>query len=228
MEWVAGTYLAQDKVAAEEIWGGLDSHEDNRVKFGLPSRLISKVFLFRLVFGGTAYSYSVDPDFASVGFSQKKWQLAIDAFYRKYVGWAEWHKGLMQEATTTGKIILSTGREFEFSPSIKRGEPVWPRTTILNYPVQSTAADLMVIARISLRNRMRKLNLKSLLICTVHDSIVIDCPDDEYKLVCKLCHEVFRDIPANFEKLFGHKFNLPMRCEVLYGKTLGTMEEFKV
>jgi hypothetical protein len=47
LEWVAGTYLSQDKIAMQEIWDGLDSHEDNRVKFNLPSRLIAKIFVFR-------------------------------------------------------------------------------------------------------------------------------------------------------------------------------------
>ena len=47
LEWIAGTFLSQDKVAMEEIWSGMDQHSDNQKTFGLPSRLIAKVFVFR-------------------------------------------------------------------------------------------------------------------------------------------------------------------------------------
>lgn len=47
LEWVSAAYLSQDKLAIQEIWDKLDSHSDNQQRFGLPSRLIAKVFLFR-------------------------------------------------------------------------------------------------------------------------------------------------------------------------------------
>ena len=48
LDWLAATYLSQDSVAIEEIWSGFDLHTDNQKAFGLPSRLIAKVFLFRI------------------------------------------------------------------------------------------------------------------------------------------------------------------------------------
>lgn len=47
LEWVVGTYLAQDKIAYEEIWNKVDQHTLNQEAFGLPSRLIAKKFVFR-------------------------------------------------------------------------------------------------------------------------------------------------------------------------------------
>lgn len=47
LEWFVGSWLAQDKVAYEEIFQGKDQHTDNQTKFNLPSRLIAKVFVFR-------------------------------------------------------------------------------------------------------------------------------------------------------------------------------------
>ena len=86
----------------------------------------------------------------------------------------------------------------------------------------------MILARISMYNRMKKRGLKSILVSTVHDSIVADCPDNEVEEVCNMFHEVFRDIPSNFERIFGKKFNLPMKAEVLYGNNLNQMEEYKI
>jgi len=221
LEWVAATYLSQDPVAIEEIIQGADQHSDNMERLHLPSRLIAKIFVFRLIFGGTAWAYANDPDFAEVKGNEKFWQDVIDKFYNKYKGLHKWHKEIMHEAIDKGRLVMPTGRVYTFSPV--KGE--WPRTQILNYPVQGLGHDLMAISRVSLYKRMRKLRLKSLLISTVHDSIVSDCPSNEINIMIQLHKDVFRDIPINFKRLFGMEFNLPMRVELEQGMTWGTTEE---
>lgn len=47
LEIVVAAYLSQDLVLMDELANGKDLHEDNRSKFGLPSRLIAKVLGFR-------------------------------------------------------------------------------------------------------------------------------------------------------------------------------------
>ena len=83
LEWVGATYLSQDQVALKEIWGSVDQHADNQTRFGLPSRLVAKTFVFRLIYGGSAYSYANDPNFRDIG-NEKFWQGVIDQFYDKY------------------------------------------------------------------------------------------------------------------------------------------------
>jgi DNA polymerase I-like protein with 3'-5' exonuclease and polymerase domains len=130
----------------------------------------------------------------------------------------------MQEATTTGMLRMPTGRIYHYSPEERRGDLVWPRTTILNYPVQGTGADIMCIARVSFARRFIQRGITGRLISTVHDSIVVDVEDHEVDKVCKMFHEVFDDIPMNFKRIFGVEFNLPTRCEVEYGKNLKEMQ----
>ena len=69
--------MSQDKTAHKEIWAEVDQHTDNQLRLNLPSRLIAKTFVFRLIYGGSAYSYANDPDFASVSKSEKYWQDTI-------------------------------------------------------------------------------------------------------------------------------------------------------
>lgn len=195
----------------------MDQHTENQKRFGLPSRLIAKTFVFRLIYGGSAYSYANDPDFTSVSTKERFWQRVIDEFYSKYSGVANWHTALMSEATTTGKLRMPTGRFFGYHSTQRNGDLVWPRTCILNYPVQGTAADLMAIARVSFFRRFKAGKFTGVLISTIHDSIVVDVPNEEVEAVCKLFEEVFRDIPLNYERIFGVKFPLPCRCEVSYG-----------
>jgi DNA polymerase I-like protein with 3'-5' exonuclease and polymerase domains len=217
MEWLTAVYLSQDKVGIDELAANFDQHGDNQRRLSLPTRLVAKTFLFRLLFGGTAYSYALDPDFSYISNDAGYWQDAIDGFYDKYKGIKQWHDTLMQQAQMTGLISISTGRVWKFTPYLKNGELKFPRTRILNYPVQGLGADLMSLARVSLWRRLNTEGLKSLLISTVHDSILLDCPSSEVDRVVKLCYNVWSDIPKNFEKAFGVPFNLETRVEVQIG-----------
>lgn len=219
-------FLSQDPVLIQEIRDGADLHTDNQNRFGLPSRLIAKIFNFRLLYGGSAYSYANDPEFMSISKSDKYWQEVIDAYYDKYKGIKEWHKKLVKEAVEKGRIISPTGREYRFEKyngNIKD-------TQVKNYIVQGTGADLMALARVSFYNRIKKLGLKEcLLVNTVHDSIVVDINPKvcDNKVVARTMHEVFDDLPKNFEKLFLTPFNVPMECEVLQGEDWENMVEIK-
>ena len=224
LEWRCASFLSQDEVASKEIWNDVDQHSDNQNRFGLPSRLIAKTFVFRLIYGGSAYSYANDPNFAEVSKSEKFWDKVIEEFYLKYKGLHRWHIKLMQEATSTRKVCLPTGRIYEFEPTIRNGQKVFPRTTILNYPVQGLGADLMTIARVSLFNRMKGKFKDAKLVNTVHDSIIIDCDDRHTDELSQMMLDVFEDVPKNFQKLFGVEFNLPMKAEVQIGNNWKDME----
>lgn len=225
IEWYAGSFLSGCPVAREELINNYDIHSANVAAFGLPTRLVAKTFLFRLIYGGTCYSYAEDPDFTHVSTSQKFWQNAIDKFHAKYVGWDRWWIELMQEASTTGRIVNPyTGRTYEYERNWK-GD--WPETTIKNYIVQGFAADLMAIARVSFSRRFHNMGIEGVLLNTVHDSIVVDVPSYEVERVVRLFHEVFRDLPQNFERIFKKEFNLPLRCEVAVGPNMSDIEEVK-
>lgn len=226
LEWLVCAYLSGDPVAHEEIVNNVDQHSANQERFKLPSRLIAKTFVFRLIYGGSAYSYANDPDFTGVSTSERFWQGVIDEFYTKYNGIAKWHTALTTEATTTGKLRMPTGRFFNFNSVQRNGNLVWPLTTIRNYPVQGTAADLMSIARVSFSKRFLRGGFLGKQISTIHDSIVVDVPTEEVEAVCILFEEVFKDIPMNYKRIFGVEFPLPTRCEVSYGPNKYSLQTY--
>ena len=241
LEWVVGSYLSKDGLAYEEIFAGVDIHTVNQIAFKLPGwkdaaqglktkdaafgRLIAKIFLFRLMYGGSAYSYANDPEFTSVSTSEKYWQKVIDAFYDKYKGFANWHISIVQEVTTTGKLVMPTGRIYTFERD-SRGD--WPITTIKNYPVQGLGADIMSLVRVSFSRRFLEKGFVGKQINTVHDSIVVDAPSNEVEAIAKLFHEVFRDLPANFERVFKVPFDLPLRAEVSCGNNMKQLTEIEI
>lgn len=215
-------YLSQDPILLEEVTNKIDIHEENRIRFGLPSRLIAKKFKFRLIYGGSAYSYANDPEFKEVHYNQNQWQKVIDEYYNKYKGLANWHKNILQEVIRNGYIRMPTGRIFEYKKD-SRGN--WPETTIKNYPVQGTGADIMSIIRISFRNKWIQNKIEGKRISTVHDSIVVDVPSKEQDRVVQMFYDVYKEMPNNFEKLFKVKYNLPIFCEVSIGNNLYDLEE---
>jgi DNA polymerase I-like protein with 3'-5' exonuclease and polymerase domains len=226
IEWRVALDLSGDKVGIQEILDGVDQHEDNRKRFNLPSRLIAKTFLFRLLYGGSAYAYANDSSFASVSGRVSFWQNVIDETYTKYRGLAKWHEDLIREVSTTGKLRVPTGREYVYS-RVKnyKGELEWPRTTILNYPVQGYAADLVQIARVSAWRRLRD---KAVFFNTVHDDIELDVvnnPELCYNISIEL-EKVFEDVPSNMKRIYGYDMKVPMSGEVSFGHNLKDMIEF--
>lgn len=209
----------------QEVLDGEDTHALNQVAFGLPSRLISKIYLFRTIFRGTGYSFANDPDFSHVSSSSDYWDDINEKFFKKYNGINECHYKWKSLCENGQPIVSPLGREWDIPLMNSYGKINWTQFT--NYPVQGTGADVMMLARISLSNRLKKLGWPVLLIQTVHDSIVVDCPSEYVQRMCNLFHEVFKDLQANIKKLFGYEWVVPLECEVKAGPNQKDMKEIK-
>ena len=123
---------------------------------------------------------------------------------------------------------MPTGRVYHFPLTRNKitNELEVPERAIKNYPVQGLGADVMSVARVSFFKRWKDIgDIKGVLCNTVHDSIVCDIQSSEVARVRDLCHSVFSDLPDNFGRVFGKRFNLPLCCEVLGGDNMTDMEE---
>lgn len=197
-------------------------HQFNKNAFNLPSRLIAKKFLFRWIYYGSAYAYAADPQFSSVSTDVEYWEDVINKYYNKYLGIKALHTKLFHEAMTTGKIISPTGRHYFYKRyRNKRGELVWPKTKIVNHINQGLGADLMSLTRVLFRRRLIDRGLQSVVITSIHDSIVIDCPTIELSIVKQELIETLNDVPRNFNQLFKPKvpLTLEFRGEFNCGST---------
>lgn len=222
LELVVAAELSDDPVLKQEIIDKANIHENNRQRFNLPERVIAKIFVFRLIYGGSAYSYAHDPAFMHISSKEKYWQVIIDEFYDKYKGIRKWHNTLINQAKLNGQLEIPSGRIYPITPDFSKKEP-WPLTVIKNYPVQGFGADLVMLARLEAKKRMR--GMKSLLISTIHDSIVADCPDDEVQVVGKILNDSVEAVPALCKHIFGYDFSLPLTAEVQYGVNKKDMKE---
>lgn len=230
LEVVCCAYLSRDKVLMAEIRNGDDLHGDNQQKFGFPERRIAKIFVFRLIYGGTAYSYALDPDFNWISTSWKYWQRAIDAFYEKYEGVYRWHEFLVGVVSKKWKLVLPTGRTFPYSMvRVQNGEMIMPRTTILNYPVQGLGAEMVKLARVMAFNELMARDWEGdrpLLVSSVHDSLLVDSPKEHTDDVARLLTKSINTAPLEFERIFNESFDLPLLAEIKTGSNMGNMAEY--
>lgn len=217
----------------------MDIHENNRDRFKLGGkryvvgeskadsdarklgRLIAKIFKFRLIYGGTAYSYANDSDFMGVSSSEKYWQGIIDEYYTKYKGIRKWHSTLIDTAIRDGQLEIPSGRFYPIIPNYSKREP-WPHTIIKNYPVQGFGADLVMLARLQAAKLLKEAKKAGrlgscILISTIHDSIVGDCVKAEVEEFGRLLKQSVEDVPMLCKKAFGYPFSLPLTAEVEYG-----------
>lgn len=234
LEWRTVVELSQDPVGLKEIEDGLDFHSINQETFGLPDRLTSKIYLFRTIFNwGKGYAFTVDPKFMHVSTSVKFWDDVGKKFYEKYNGIDKLYHKNLEIITKKQPIIGPLGREWLISPFDKDGNFNLPYTKAVNYPTQGTGADVMMLARISFWNKLKKIpdlfhNVK--LISTVHDSINTDVNHKEVDIkdVARLFNDVFKDLPKNIEKIFGYKWKTPLACETKAGMDMKNMLKLKV
>lgn len=231
LEVVVAAELSGDKVLSQEIIDKVDIHGVNQVAFNLgegkQGRLIAKIFKFRLIYGGSAYSYAHDSDFMSVSTSEKFWQNVIDRYYAKYYGIAEWHKLIVEEAQINRRLTIPSGRFFPIDPDFSKRNP-WPLTIIKNYPVQGFGADLVMLARIRARRLIRDSGLEAKLISTIHDSIVVDTPSKNVYNISKILKQSIEEVPQLCKRTFNYDFKLPMTCEIQAGPNKLQMEEIKI
>lgn len=233
LEWCTYLFLSQDRIGIDEWHGVLadptknDIHKDNQTKFSLPSRLIAKIFLFRWIYRGSAYAYSRDNDFISVSSDIDYWQSVIDSYYSKYYGIYKTHMQFIELAIRQGFIVSPFGRVHEFTPKKTFRGLVYNESDITNHPNQGLGADVVSMIRVMTKHKMDRSKLKkSKLINTVHDSIVIDAPNEEVEPVACLFSQIFRDVPKALSNHFSVNWNIPIKEEITVGHNMKELSEY--
>jgi len=209
LEFRTAAYLSQDKVAINEVSTGFDVHSYTAkviTDAGQPTdRQTAKAHTFAPLYGATGFGRT--PAEAEY----------YTHFTQKYRGVAEWHSRLAKEAIETRKITTPSGREFSFPDVVRKVTGrVSHFTQIKNYPVQSFAtADIVPIALLHIDDLLQ--DMKSCIVNTVHDSIVIDVHPDEESQVINVIDETNKALPYLITQRWGVEFNVPLLLEAKIG-----------
>jgi len=209
LEFRVAAFLSQDTTAMKEIDTGFDVHSYTAKvisEAGQPtSRQDAKAHTFAPLFGATGYGRS--PAEAAY----------YTHFIKKYKGIAAWHKKLGDEAIRFQKITNVGGRQYAF-PNTERRPNGMPTnfTMIKNYPVQGFATgDCVPVVLLELEDRL--MSMRSKVVNSVHDSMVIDIHPYEKDQVIEIINTLNMDLNEIIYKYYKVKMNVPLLLEAKIG-----------
>ena len=214
LEFRTAVYLAQDKQGMEDIKNNIDVHQYTADIIGV-SRQDAKAHTFKPLYGGVTGTED-----------EKRY---YTKFLEKYKDIKTWHEKLQSEAIRYKRIKLPTGREYAF-PFAERTP--WGGSTygtqIKNYPVQGFAtADIVPMACINIYKIMQDKGVKSLLVNTVHDSIVADVYPGEEDVMSEIFKQGTSDVIPSLKTYYNINFNVPLDTESKIGINWLQMEDIK-
>jgi len=216
LEFNVAAFLTQDPQAIRDIESGADIHRYTAsVLYNKPESEItseerrkSKPNTFGPLYGKVTGSPAQTAYF--------------DAFRAKYSviekTFQDWITNVLKTKklrTATGLIFYWPGAELKPSGYVVGGNQV------RDYPIQNLAsAEICMAGLRNLRERIAELNLKSFVNNTVHDSIVLECPEDEVETVENILQECLIDEVVEYlDKMYGIKYNIPLEIDIKIGDT---------
>ena len=186
--------IADDKTMQDAFRSGEDFHTVTAATvFGVSPeevtpqmRRSAKAVNFGIVYGISDFSLAGD-----IGVSRKEARAYIDGYLGHYTGVKAYMKNVVENAREKGYVETSYGRRRSL-PELKSTNfnvRSGAERMALNTPIQGTAADIIKLAMIRVRNRMQQEHLSARLVLQVHDELIVECPEQEAEAVMQLITE---------------------------------------
>ena len=140
----------------------------------------AKAVNFGIVYGISAFALSED-----LKISQKEAQRYIDGYFEKYPQIKDYIEETISYAMSHGYVRTLFERKREIPEILASNYNLreFGKRVAMNTPIQGTAADIIKIAMIRVHRKLKELNLRSRLILTVHDELLIETHKEEIDIV---------------------------------------------
>lgn len=208
-------HMSQDPNLIEAFKQNLDIHLHTAAKIfdvdindvTKEMRTIGKTLNFALIYQQGAYSTAKD-----LNISLKEANQFIEKYFSQYPLVKDYLNSIIQEAKKNGYVTTLWGRRRYFKNINDSNEFIRKASerAACNAPIQGSAADLIKLAMIELRQNLQRQNLKSKLILQVHDELVLEVlasEIDEVKLVVEK------------SMLLNQPLLVPLKIDLEIGKT---------
>jgi uracil-DNA glycosylase family 4 len=156
----------------------------------------------------------------------------IDKFFKAYPNLRAGMDKLEASVRKLGYLESFTGRHRRVPEVMSEDREISARAIrqCINFPIQSGAGDMTLMALVLINRVLKAEKFRSVVIATVHDSIVFDCPLDEVLVVSKLAKEIMENIQfLSDEVLPGIDWSwldVPIVAECDVGHSWGTLSEY--
>ena len=187
-------HIADDEAMIAGFNGGEDIHTITASQvFGVPlsevtadERRRAKAVNFGIVYGISAFSLADD-----LGVSNAEAKRYIDSYLEHYHGIREYMERSRESAKEHGYVSTVLGRR-RYLPELKSKNfnlRSFGERAAMNAPIQGSAADVIKLAMLRVRDRLRRDVPEAQLILQVHDELIVEAPEDRAEEVKALLVE---------------------------------------
>lgn len=184
-------HMANDKNMIAAFNNGDDIHAITASQvFDMPLMMVTplmrsraKAVNFGIVYGIGAFSLS-----KNIGVSVPEAKEYIDNYLSHFSSVRDFMKQTVENARKNGYVETVYNRR-RYLPEINNSNGnirAGAERMAMNMPVQGTAADIIKIAMIKVRDALEKMNFKARLILQVHDELIVEAPDEEAETVAAI------------------------------------------
>ena len=206
-------HISSDPKMLDAFINNEDIHTKTAAEvFGYPKdevtselRYKAKAINFSIIYGISDFSLSKD-----IGISRKEARKYIDNYFENYTG----VRSYMDDAVAKGKengyveTLLKRRRYVPELASRNYNIRSFGERVAMNMPIQGSAADIIKMAMVNVFKVLKDKKLKSRLILTIHDELIIEAHRDEVQDVKQMMKETMEN---------AIKLQVPLRVDILEG-----------
>jgi DNA polymerase-1 len=207
-------HLSADKGLIDAFNMGIDVHARTASElYGVSldkvtpeMRRTAKTVNFGVIYGISAFGLS-----EALKIDRRNAEKYIRQYFDRHPGVREYIKNILAEAKEKGYVKTLFGRKRpvpELNSHNKNIQQQGERLAV-NSPIQGTAADIIKVAMIHIRENLHNLKLNARMILQVHDELLFEVPEPELKTV----RDIVRNNMENVVML-----SVPVKVDIGYGK----------
>lgn len=207
-------HLSNDPIMIKAFINGEDIHKITASNvFGVDVREVSgeqrrraKAVNFGIIYGISPFGLANNIDVDNI--EAKDY---IDKYFEKYKDVKKYLDSLVLKAEENGFVETIFNRKRYIRNIRSKNKNLYneAKRVAMNMPIQGSAADIIKIAMIDVKNEMTKRHLKSKLILQVHDELIIDTVKEELEEVKTLLVEKMQNVVS---------LSIPLTVDVSVGR----------
>ncbi|MBU2453535.1 MAG: DNA polymerase I, partial [Proteobacteria bacterium] len=192
-------HCAQDEILIEAFKNNEDIHKRTALEVFqvLPEfitedlRNQAKAINFGIVYGMSGFRLAND-----LGISRKMATAYIDNYFKRYSGVKTFIDTTIEETKKTGEVFTIFGRKRRLDDINSSNVNLrnFAQRAAINTPIQGSAADLIKLAMIKMAAALKKNNLASKMLLSVHDEIIFECPFEEKDVLIDLAKNIMETV----------------------------------
>ena len=179
---------------------------------------------------GVLYGMSVNGFAEAAGISWERARNFIDEYMADFSGIAKYIGDIKEKAKKKGYVETILGRR-RYLPQINssdfRVRQAVERMAV-NAPIQGSAADIMKVAMVKLRDKLQATRDKARLLLQVHDELVLEVKEDKIEQVAKIVKDVMEGVlDQPIFKEVKSIFKIPLKVDIKIGDNWGTCQSYQ-